>query len=81
VKRPCGVNSAHSYSAGLSSVKATGTAMLTTMRFAGISSNRIEVRASLPSTFERLGDEISNWADNEDSIAAFAECTVVGWKP
>ena len=31
--------------------------------------------------FERLADEISSWTDNEDSIAAFAECTVVGWKP
>ena len=30
--------------------------------------------------FDRLADEISTWAASEDSIAAVAECTVIGWK-
>jgi hypothetical protein len=31
--------------------------------------------------FARLADHISIWAASEDSSAAFAECTVLGWKP
>lgn len=30
---------------------------------------------------EQLIDEISIWADSEDSVSAFAQCAVIGWKP
>ena len=30
---------------------------------------------------DRLTDDISSWANGEDSIAAFVECAVIGWKP
>jgi SAM-dependent methyltransferase len=30
---------------------------------------------------DQLIEEISIWAENEDSIVAFAECAVIGWKP
>jgi SAM-dependent methyltransferase len=30
---------------------------------------------------DRLIEEISIWADSEDSVAAVAQCTVTGWKP
>jgi SAM-dependent methyltransferase len=30
---------------------------------------------------KQLIDEISIWAESEDSISAFAECAVIGWKP
>jgi hypothetical protein len=29
----------------------------------------------------RMADDISAWANSEDSVAAFAECTVIGLKP
>jgi SAM-dependent methyltransferase len=30
---------------------------------------------------DQLIEEISTWAESEDSIGAFAECAVTGWKP
>jgi SAM-dependent methyltransferase len=75
-----GLEATPSYSAGLSNVKATGTAMLSTLRLPEFRATALQCGISAD-RFERLADEISTWADSEDSIAAFAECTVVGWKP
>jgi 2-polyprenyl-3-methyl-5-hydroxy-6-metoxy-1,4-benzoquinol methylase len=68
-----------SYSAGLSNVRATGTAMLSTL-------GRAEFRAAalecgiFAEGFDRLAHDISSWVESQDSIAAFAECTVLAWK-
>ena len=75
-----GLEATPSYSTGLSNVKATGTAMLSTLGLPDFRASALQCGISAE-RFERLAKEISSWADSEDSIAAFAECTVVGWKP
>jgi hypothetical protein len=68
-----------SYSAGLADVGKGGPAMISFL-------DRADFRAAAMQTgvsaerFDRLADEIAIWGDSEDSIAALAECTVIGWK-
>lgn len=69
-----------SYSAGLSNVKATATAMLSVLDRSDFRTTALEYGVSAE-RFERLAHEISTWAESPDSIAAFAECTVLAWKP
>ena len=75
-----GLEATPSYSAGLSNVNATGTAMLSTLALPEFRATALQCGVSAE-RFERLADEISSWAESQDSIAAFAECTVLGWKP
>ena len=67
------------YSAAHSDVQSVGAALR------GLLSKNLE---SLPSRHgiteeqcKQLIDEISIWAESEDSISAFAQCAVTGWKP
>jgi ubiquinone/menaquinone biosynthesis C-methylase UbiE len=69
-----------SYSAGLSNVRATATTMLSMFDRADFRATALQSGISAE-RFNRLADEISTWAESEDSVAAFAECTVIGWKP
>ena len=69
-----------SYSAALSNVRAGAPVMQAFLQ-------RPEFRAAAfkcgtaAERLNRLSEDISTWAECEDSIAAFAECTLIGWKP
>ena len=69
-----------SCSAGLSNVKATATTMLSVLGRPDFRATALQSGISAE-RFDGLADEISIWAASEDSIAAFAECTVIGWNP
>jgi SAM-dependent methyltransferase len=69
-----------SYSAGLSDVTTLGPAMISFLRRADFRAAAVQAGVSAE-RFDRLADEIAIWAASEDSIAAFAECTVIGSKP
>jgi SAM-dependent methyltransferase len=75
-----GVEATPSYSAGLSNVKATGTAILSTLGLPDFRATALQCGISAE-RFEWLSEEISSWTESPDSIAAFAECTVLGCKP
>jgi ubiquinone/menaquinone biosynthesis C-methylase UbiE len=67
------------YSAALSNVTALATTMLSIVGRPDIRASAIQSGVTAE-RFDRLADEISTWAASEDSIAAVAECTVIGWK-
>jgi SAM-dependent methyltransferase len=73
------IESRPGYSAVLSDSRALGAMFLAgwsenfrpTLRRHGITSEQCD----------RLIEDISVWAESEDSIAAIAQCAVIGWKP
>jgi 2-polyprenyl-3-methyl-5-hydroxy-6-metoxy-1,4-benzoquinol methylase len=69
-----------SYSAGLADVRKGAPEMIS---FLGRADFRaVAFQAGVPAErYDRLADEIAIWGGSADSIAAFAECTVIGWKP
>jgi ubiquinone/menaquinone biosynthesis C-methylase UbiE len=68
------------YSAALSNVRATAATMLSLLEQSQFRATALECAISTE-RLDRLGEDIRCWADSQDSIAAFAECTVIGWKP
>jgi SAM-dependent methyltransferase len=67
------------YSAALSDVKSVGATareLLTGSRRATLIGQGITAERC-----DQLLEEISVWAESEDSISAFAECAVIAWKP
>jgi ubiquinone/menaquinone biosynthesis C-methylase UbiE len=68
-----------SYSS-LGDVKTLGRVMLSGLGQADFRAAAVQAGVSAE-RFDRLADEIGIWAASEDSIAALAECTVIGWKP
>jgi ubiquinone/menaquinone biosynthesis C-methylase UbiE len=74
------LESTPSYSAALSNVTTLATTMLSIVGRADIRDSAIQSGVTAE-RLDRLADEISTWAASDDSIAATAECTVVGWKP
>ena len=69
-----------SYSVGLKDVTALGRVMLSGLGQADFRAAAVQAGVSAE-RFDRLADEIPMWTASEDSIAALAECTVIGWKP
>src|SRR5262249_49126549 len=68
------------YSVALSHVKCAAALMLSSLERQEFRAAALEYGISA----ERLdcfGKEISSWADSADSVAAFAGCNVIGWKP
>ena len=74
------LESTPSYSAALSNVRATATTLLALLKQPEFRATALDGGLSAE-RLDRLGEDISSWAESEDSIAAFAECTVIGWKP
>jgi ubiquinone/menaquinone biosynthesis C-methylase UbiE len=69
-----------SYSAGLGDVTTLGRVMLSGLGQGDFRAAAVQAGVS-PERIDRLADEIAIWAASKDSIAALAECTVIGWKP
>jgi SAM-dependent methyltransferase len=69
-----------SYSVGLADVTTLGPGMISALGQADFRAAAVQAGVSAE-RFDRLADEIAIWAASEDSIAALAECTVIGWKP
>jgi ubiquinone/menaquinone biosynthesis C-methylase UbiE len=69
-----------SYSSSLAHAKTLGPGMISALAQADFRAAAVQAGVS-PERFDSLADEINVWAASEDSIAAFAECTVLGWKP
>jgi ubiquinone/menaquinone biosynthesis C-methylase UbiE len=69
-----------SYSAVLSNVKDAAAMMLSGLGRPDFRAAALEYGLSVEQ-FDRFRDEISSWAESEDSMAAFAGCNVIGWKP
>jgi ubiquinone/menaquinone biosynthesis C-methylase UbiE len=69
-----------SFSDALSNVREVSRAMRSMLGQADFRAAALQGGMSAE-RFDRLDGELSIWADSEDSIAAFAECTVIGWKP
>ena len=69
-----------SYSVGLADVTTLGPGMISALGQADFRAAAVRAGVSAE-RFDRLADEIAIWAASDDSIAALAECTVIGWKP
>jgi SAM-dependent methyltransferase len=67
------------YSAAHSDLQSMGAALRGLLTG---SSRSVAIRQGITAErCDQLIDEISIWAESEDSISAFAECAVIGWKP
>jgi ubiquinone/menaquinone biosynthesis C-methylase UbiE len=73
-QRPC-------YCAALADVRATARVMLSALERPEARARALTHGGITAATFDRLAEEITTWAASEDSIAAFAECSAIAWRP
>jgi ubiquinone/menaquinone biosynthesis C-methylase UbiE len=69
------------YSAALGEVKSAARQMLSTLERPELQARAVARGWITAAMWDRLHDDITVWAASDASIAAFAECSAIAWKP
>ena len=69
------------YSAALGHLKTTAQHMLSALERPELRARAVALGWITAARWDRLSDEIALWASNDQSVAAFAECSAIGRKP